>query len=234
MRVIDKIMKFVISLMLLFLFVSCSTNSKNSRSKELDTIVESSEKEFAISYDSLKHKILLFKDTLRYMDITPEAVAKGVSNNLLSLFPYWYGTKWNFYCNTAIPQQGTIACGYFVTTLLRDAGLNINRVKLAQQASSVIIQTVCDKENIKTFSNAKNEDFIKYIQQQGKSMYVVGLDFHTGFIYCDGNEIYFIQSKYYDEVAVVKELANQSKVLLTSKFKMLGRIDNSAKAGSLF
>jgi hypothetical protein len=155
-------------------------------------------------------------------------------NNLLALFPYWYGTKWNFYGTSEVPQQGSIACGYFVTTLLRDAGLNINRVKLAQQASSVIIQTVCDKENIKTFSNAKNEDFFDFIKRQGKSMYVVGLDFHTGFIYFDGEEIYFIQSKYYDEVAVVKEVATASKVLLKSKFKMLGRIDNSAKAGSLF
>ena len=168
------------------------------------------------------------------MEINTKGIAKKISmNNLLSLFPYWYGTKWNFNGTTEIPQQGSIACGYFVTTLLRDAGLNINRVKLAQQASSVIIEAVCNKENIKTFSNAMNENFFKYIKQQGESMYIVGLDFHTGFIYFDDKEIYFIQSKYYGEVAVVKEVADKSKVLLSSKFKMLGRIDNSEKAGSL-
>lgn len=197
-------------------------------------MIQSSSKEFAVSYDSLKLDIRLFKEKLPYMEITSKEVAKGVANNLLDLFPYWYGTKWGFYGTTESPQHGTIACGYFVTTLLRDAGLNINRVKLAQQASSVIIQSVCENENIKTFSNAKNEDFFKYIKDQGESMYIVGLDFHTGFIYFDGKEIYFIQAKYYDEVAVVKEVANKSRVLLSSKFKMLGRIDNSEKAGSLF
>lgn len=223
-------MKYIIPFF--FLFINCNTKSKSHHS---NAIVQSSPKESDISYDSLKHNISLQKDKLKYIEITAEAVAKNyVTKNLLTLFPYWYGTKWNFYGTTEIPQQGTIACGYFVTTLLRDAGLKINRVKLAQQASSIIIQTVCDQNNIKTFSNVKNEDFFQYIKKQGKSIYIVGLDFHTGFIYFDGKEIYFIQSKYYDEVAVVKEAASKSKVLLKSQFKMLGRIDNSEKVGSLF
>jgi hypothetical protein len=223
-------MKYIIPF--LFLFISCKSKCSTNHS---DSVTLSTPKEFDISYDSLKHRIQLERNDLKRMEINTKGIAKEISmNNLLALFPYWYGTKWNFYGTSEVPQQGSIACGYFVTTLLRDAGLNINRVKLAQQASSVIIQTVCDKENIKTFSNAKNEDFFDFIKRQGKSMYVVGLDFHTGFIYFDGEEIYFIQSKYYDEVAVVKEVATASKVLLKSKFKMLGRIDNSAKAGSLF
>lgn len=223
-------MKYIIPF--LFLFISCNSKSSTNHS---DSVTLATPKEFDISYDSLKHRIQLERNDLKRMEINTKGIAKEISmKNLLALFPYWYGTKWNFYGTSEVPQQGSIACGYFVTTLLRDAGLNINRVKLAQQASSVIIQTVCDKENIKTFSDVKNEDFFKYIKQQGKSMYVVGLDFHTGFIYFDGEEIYFIQSKYYDEVAVVKEVATESKVLLKSKFKMLGRIDNSAKAGNLF
>lgn len=227
-------MRYLTSFILSFSFVSCKLDFNRSSVKATQSVIQSSSKEFAVSYDSVKQDIRLFKKKLPYMEITSKEVAKGVANNLLDLFPYWYGTKWGFYGTTESPQHGTIACGYFVTTLLRDAGLNINRVKLAQQASSVIIQSVCENENIKTFSNAKNEDFFKYIKDQGESMYIVGLDFHTGFIYFDGKEIYFIQAKYYDEVAVVKEVANKSRVLLSSKFKMLGRIDNSEKAGSLF
>lgn len=32
------------------------------------------------------------------------------------VFPYWYGTKWDFNGTTEMPQEGSIACGYFVTT----------------------------------------------------------------------------------------------------------------------
>lgn len=224
-----------IAYILFFAFTSCSLNTKEHSNNKSKSVVASTAEETSISYDSLKHQIYLDRDKLKLMDITDQGVASEfVKKNLLDLFPYWYGTTWSFNGTTEVPQQGSIACGYFVTTLLRDAGLNINRVKLAQQASSVIIQAVCDKDKIKTFSNAKNEDFFKYIKHQGEAMYVIGLDFHTGFIYFDGKEIYFIQSKYYEEVAVVKEIAEQSRVLLTSKFKMLGRIDNSKKAGQLF
>src|SRR2546429_7045322 len=34
------------------------------------------------------------------------------------IFPSWYGTAWDFYGTTEVPQQGKIACGYFVTTVL--------------------------------------------------------------------------------------------------------------------
>lgn len=225
-----NVMKYIIPFFILF--ISCNTNSK---SHESNATSQATIKDFGISYDSLKQEIKEQKSKLKNKKTSAKAIANEyVTKNLLSLFPYWYGTKWNFYGTSEIPQQGTIACGYFVTTLLRDAGLKINRVKLAQQASSIIIQSVCDKDNIKTFSNVKNEYFFDYIKRQGKSLYVVGLDFHTGFIYFDGDEIYFIQSKYYDEVAVVKEVAVESNVLLESKFKMLGRVDNSEKVGNLF
>src|SRR5688500_17600336 len=39
------------------------------------------------------------------------------------VFPYWYGTGWDFNGTTETPGQGKIACGYFVSTVLRDAGL---------------------------------------------------------------------------------------------------------------
>src|SRR5262249_4067776 len=55
------------------------------------------------------------------------------------IFPAWYGTPWDFYGTTEVPQQGKIACGYFVSTVLRDAGWRVQRVRLAQQASENIV-----------------------------------------------------------------------------------------------
>ncbi|MFZ4797639.1 MAG: hypothetical protein ACOYMA_09105 [Bacteroidia bacterium] len=47
-------------------------------------------------------------------------------------FTQWYGTSWSFYGQTRIPKFGSIACGYFVTTILYDAGFDIPRVEWAK------------------------------------------------------------------------------------------------------
>ncbi len=198
---------------------------------------KSHKQENEISYDEVKAELKKQKKSLVYMDITEEGIAQDmVFSNLLRLFPYWMGTPWNFYGTSEIPKQGNVACGYFVTTLLRDAGLKINRVHLAQQASSEIIKSVCDKKQIHSFSNttSSNKDFFKFIKNQGKAIYILGLDFHTGFLYNDGQKIHFIQSKYYDERCVVDEDAETSAVILQSKFKQIGRLDNSATCGRLY
>eukprot|EP01034_Spumella_vulgaris_P002667 gene2667-3457_t len=55
---------------------------------------------------------------------------------------YWGGTPWDFNGTTRTPKQGQIACGYFITNTLVDLGFPIDRVNLAQAASSVLIKAV--------------------------------------------------------------------------------------------
>lgn len=50
------------------------------------------------------------------------------------IIPYWQGTTWSFEGHTNTPQQGNIACGYFISTTLKYVGINVNRYKLAQQS----------------------------------------------------------------------------------------------------
>jgi len=35
------------------------------------------------------------------------------------IFPFWYGTEWDFNGTTQQPGTGRIACGYFVSTVLQ-------------------------------------------------------------------------------------------------------------------
>ena len=51
-------------------------------------------------------------------------------------FEHWKGTPWDFNGTTRIPGQGTIACGYFVTTALQDAGFDLPRYRCGQMAES--------------------------------------------------------------------------------------------------
>jgi hypothetical protein len=139
----------------------------------------------------------------------------------------WLGTTWDFNGVTQIPRTGDIACGFFVTTVLRDAGYVINRVKYAQCASQIMIQYLCDQADIKTFSNATMETVTNYIHSKGKGLYVTGLDFHTGFIYNDGQEIYFIHSLYIKRVGVVKQKLADAIVFEKSKYKMIGKLSEA-------
>lgn len=148
-----------------------------------------------------------------------------------SLIACWYGTPWDFNGCTLNPGQGKIACGYFITTVLQDAGLHINRIKMAQCPSSKLIQTMCS--NIRTYSNKPMELVENDIRKMGTGLYIAGLDYHTGFIYNDGRDVYFIHASFYGAKCVVKEKAITAAVLQQSKLKMIGKVDLNQQAQSL-
>ena len=157
-----------------------------------------------------------------------ETVIRAIYTEIL---PNWYGTGWDFNGTTEIPQQGKIACGYFVTTVLRDAGWRVPRARLAQQASENIIMSLTGEPYIKRFRHVAIGDFVKTVQEWGPGIYVVGLDIHTGFIVNSGAEVYFVHSSYAEPFAVVKEKAVDSKILQASQYRVLGKI--SADEGLL-
>lgn len=142
------------------------------------------------------------------------------------IFPYWYGTSWDFNGTTETPQRGTIACGYFVTTTLRDMGVPLNRVKLAQCASEQMIRQLTTKKNIYHFSNMNLKQFELKMIEKGDGLYIVGLDNHTGFIFMNGNQHYFIHSTGWFPFKVVKDILNESKILAKSKYRVVGKISD--------
>lgn len=142
------------------------------------------------------------------------------------LMPAWLGTPWDFNGTTQVPGEGKIACGYFVTTILRDAGFKVQRVKLAQQASLKIIQTICPKPEIRDYGNLKVPQLIEKLDQMPEGLYVVGLDMHTGFIYNKRKAVEFIHASYGNPRVVVREKAIESVVLAQSNRFVLGRVDN--------
>jgi len=141
------------------------------------------------------------------------------------LFPSWYGTPWAFNGTTQEPNKGSIACGYFVTTLLRDVGLNVQRARLAQQASENIIKTLVRPGSIYRFSNGSFHTFLSKLRSLGTGLYIVGLDFHVGFILVEKSEMYFIHASIYPPQAVTKELAGNSIVLMSSNYRVIGKLE---------
>ncbi len=141
-----------------------------------------------------------------------------------SLIPFWYGTEWGFNGITEIPGQGQIACGYFVTTVLRDAGLVIDRARLAQIASETMIKKLTAEQFIKRFRNVPIEKFVDSIRNWSIGIYVVGLDCHTGFIINSGDQVWFIHSSYMEPLKVIKEKAKNSPILRSSVYRVIGNL----------
>lgn len=141
-----------------------------------------------------------------------------------SLLPCWYGTLWSFNGTTEKPNEGSIACGYFVTTVLRDAGIPVQRIKMAQCASEQMIRTVCDQSSVNNFSNYSIEKFCEALKTKPEGLYIVGLDNHTGFITIEKDGIYFTHSSFVKPGYVIKEKAISSIVLSSSRYRVVGRV----------
>jgi len=181
------------------------------------------------SYGDTKVEIEKVKDSLRtnWKHLSLKEKSHNFSNTVIKeIIPYWYGTKWNFNGTSKIPRQGSIACGYFVTTILQDAGLNLSRIRLAQCASEQMIRELVNKKYIHQFRNVKMNEFVSEIKEEGPGIFIVGLDNHTGFIYNDGENISFIHSSYINSTGVIKEKANESPILFYSKYKITGKISD--------
>ncbi|AYL96700.1 hypothetical protein [Mucilaginibacter celer] len=152
--------------------------------------------------------------------------ANDIRNYLFKLidddiYNYWAGTPWNFYGATRQPKTGNIACGYFVTNTLSDLGFKINRIDLAEAASAKMIKKLCVE--IKSFTTI--DKLNSYLAKQPiNSIFIIGLDFHTGYIIKTATNTYFFHSYYKKNEGVIKEKTDTSRALNASKFFMIGSL----------
>lgn len=145
------------------------------------------------------------------------------------LFPYWEGTRWNFNGTTQVPGRGSIACGYFVTTLLRDIGVPVKRERYAQMASEQMIKALVQESSITRYSGVDMDTFITNVKAKGNQLYVLGLDNHTGFLVTENDHVYFIHSSGRFPWAVVKEDAATAVVIQQSKYRVTGCLSSDDK-----
>lgn len=166
-----------------------------------------------ISYSQIKNEVRQIKDKINIDSISEDSLSRLFTEIIVNkIIPYWYGTTWGFYGYTSVPNNGEIACGYFLSTILQDAGLNIDRYKLAQQypynealslaTDSAVIEIVVENQN--------PYDYIDIIQDTLKQgLYFIGYDNgHVGFILNNGNQLYLIHSNYYERKVLIERIQN--------------------------
>ena len=150
-----------------------------------------------------------------------------------TVFPAWEGTSWSFYGNSWVPRQGSIACGYFVTTALFDTGLRLQRTLLAKQGSEKLIKNLTTEAYITRYRHISQADFVRRVSALGPGLYVVGLDFHIAFLRVrEGGAVQMVHASWISPAKVIREAADSSPAL-GSKYRVVGKLsadDNLVKS----
>ncbi len=135
----------------------------------------------------------------------------------------WRGTGYDFNGVAERPGEGKIACGYYVSTVIRDAGFKVNRYKLAQQPSANILRTFTDAENCQLRVGEKYDTYADWLEAMEPGVYLMGLDTHVGFVVVErSGDMKFLHSSGIDKAGVVEEPRDQALAIKWSKWRMLG------------
>jgi hypothetical protein len=145
-----------------------------------------------------------------------------------TVFPAWEGTAWSYYGQTWVPRQGSVACGYFVTTTLFDTGLRLQRSLLARQGSEVLIKNLISAPNIHRYRRVSQAKFVQQVRALGPGLYIVGLDFHVAFLrVSDGGAVQMVHASWIRPAKVIREAADATPAL-ASRYRVVGKLSADA------
>jgi hypothetical protein len=143
---------------------------------------------------------------------------------LPSMMRCWLGTPWDFNGTAEGPGKDPIACGYFVATVLRDAGFRVDRYKLAKQPSENILRTFLPRRALLRRVGVPYETFAAEARSLDPGIYIIGLDTHVAFLVAENRTFRFIHSSGSQPWCVVDEGETEAAVLKSSNYRILGNL----------
>src|SRR5687768_14372234 len=117
-----------------------------------------------------------------------EARAFVVAAIIDQVFPAWMGTPWGLgaQSDASRPHQPgkVVGCSYFVTAVLQNAGLELESRRRFAQAPSLWIERALLPYGgrVHRFGSLAAADLRRRIAALGDGLYVIGLDYHVGFL----------------------------------------------------
>jgi hypothetical protein len=136
----------------------------------------------------------------------------------------WLGTPWDFNGTAHEPGGGKVACGYFVSSVMQDAGFVVEWAPLAQQPSQNILRTFLPAEEMTIRVGLDYEEFLDEIRSVGPGVYIVGLDSHVAFLVVTHEDIRFIHSSGASPWCVVDESVEAAHTLRRSRYRVSGNL----------
>lgn len=187
------------------------------------------------NYKTVKNNAITERNTLAksYKNSTNKAeilkVAKQIFTDILlnNIIEQWKGTAWTFDGHTETPKSGSVACGYFVSTTLRDMGINLNRYKMAQKSPENEAKHIACNSKIETLNNITKQELITHFNTKADGFYFVGLNFHVGYLLKQGKTLYFIHSNYIGSSGVMQENVENSKAIESTVYYIVGITNNT-------
>ena len=142
----------------------------------------------------------------------------------------WLGHPYDFNGTATIPgEEKKIACGYFVSVIMRDAGFDINRIRVAQQPSQNIIRTFVDhKSNYEVKVGTPYPEYVDYLVENYEGIQIVGLDTHVAFIVIRDGEMRYIHATAGSDRCVVDEGRDNAASLMYSNYRVISNISRNA------
>jgi hypothetical protein len=134
----------------------------------------------------------------------------------------WLGTPWDFHGTAEAPGQGKIACGYFVATVLRDAGFRVDRYKLARQPSQNILRSFLPRDAMDLKVGVPYDTYAAGLRTDEPGIRIVGLDSHVAFLVTRPEGFRFIHSSGSKPWCVVNEDEGSAEVLRRSNYRVQG------------
>ncbi len=134
----------------------------------------------------------------------------------------WLGTPYDFNGTAERPGAGVVACGYFVSTVIRDAGFRVDRYKLAQQPSGNILRTFLKGEKCMLKVGQDFDSYAEWVEDMEPGVYLIGLDSHVGFIVNSADGTRFFHSSRWQHRGVVDEPGRKAGALRHSNWRMIG------------
>lgn len=136
----------------------------------------------------------------------------------------WLGTPWDFNGTAARPGGGKIACGYFVSTVLMDAGFKVDRYQLARQPSGNILRSFLDKPGCRLTVDQPYDQFASSVAAAEPGIYLLGLDTHVGFLVVKAGDYRMLHSSGCEPWCVVDEDRDHAWALRKSSWRMIGNL----------
>ncbi len=167
------------------------------------------------SYTFSKNYVANIKSRIRLDRITDDSLSRLFTNLLTEqIIPHWLGTPWSFEGHTSIPGSGEIACGYFVSTTLKDMGFSLDRYKFAQQLPIHEAKTLALSSPLLEINNNSITERITILKDKLKEgIYFIGFDqSHVGYIQKKNSQLFVIHSNYIGSEGVIIERIEDSQV----------------------
>lgn len=136
----------------------------------------------------------------------------------------WLGHPWDFNGTATVPGTGKIACGYYVSVIMRDAGFKVERFKLARQPSQRIIKTFLpERKDLWINGGMPYDEYVGKVESKYEGINIVGLDKHVAFVVVQDGEMRFIHSG-----GLLRQVVDEAKPdaysLKVSNYRVIGNL----------